>query len=244
MKISKTLIWALLPSLFSCSQVDLEATGSSYVSHAFENQLHRGSEAPVANELNPYDVAGSINTDLYNAYEQRHIMNYTLGSIIDTLVVLGNGDSRFSSLSPISYQFNQWSLLDELVVPNDSILRSVINDAVSDSNLRESFHDFIFEITANCIAEESQAAIYAKITAFEADVVGDTGASENDKEVVLTTTSILRQCVCRVRKRAKKNTDRDWDLMITTMRASVEGSTRSKQDAIILTLVTELSLSQ
>ena len=144
MKISKTLIWVFLPLLFSCSQVELEGTASSQASSELISQAYRGSDAPVANELNPYDIAGSINADLYYAYEQRNIMNYTLGSIIDTLVVLGNNDSRFTSLSPTSYQFNDWTLLEKLVVPNDSILRSAIDNAISDSNLRSSFHDFIF----------------------------------------------------------------------------------------------------
>lgn len=244
MKISKTLIWAFIPLLVSCSQVELESIQPSQVSSEHISQAYRGTEEPVVNENNPYDIAGLINAELYDTYDQRYVVNHTLDSIISRLVTLGHSDTRFAALSATTYQFNHWTLLEEIIISNDSVLQGAINGAISDSNLRFSFHNFIIDIAGDCVAEANDASIYNKILAYESDILDDVDISINDQEVVLTTTSILRQCVCRTRKRAKKNTDRDWDLMITTMGASVEGSMRSKQDAIILALITELSLSQ
>lgn len=245
MKIEKIILWGLFPFLVSCSESAFELPEFSRVSSAVVFSRSANSDQRSGfGILQPYGFVGNIHSNLYLSYDDLGLVSPSLPTLIDTIQYLGINNSDFTSLSAVPYQFDAFPLLDQVLTSGDFSLKDAIEEAVIDTSLQVSFLHFINDLQDDFTTADNYFTVSERISVYESEILLDTSLSSSDQKVVLTTTAILQQTVERLRKRPKKNTDRDWDLMITTMGATVVGSKRSLQDAIILSLLTEISLSE
>lgn len=244
MKIIKFSILALLPLLLSCSssEIELDSSNSGNVSDNLSARFDDVDHSAY-NSANPFDISGQLHSEFILSYEKLNLTEQSLPSIVSSTLALGMTNSRFNALSSSAYTFNELALLEQILTPNDSLVEITLDRVVKNKKLEHSFLDLLYELKQEFSNEESYESLYKKIITYESEINLDSSLGNSDKTVVLTTTSVLRHQLRRIKKRPKKNTDPDWDLMITTMGATLEGSTRSVQDAIILSLLTEISLT-
>jgi hypothetical protein len=244
MKITKLCLLALVTFLLSCSQAqELDATSGLLDSSSAPLYQNKESDTVAENLRNPFDLAGSLTTQLHLDYYHITSRDSSTSAIISDVVDLAHSNAAFQQLSSTSYSFTAFQKLDWLLTPSDSLLTESIRMAVSDVGLQSSLEDFIHHIMTNFANEDSYSSLYDEIIYYEDGIIDDTAISFSDKRVLLTITSVLRHKLKRTKKRPKKNTDRDWELMITTMGAAAGGAKDGLQNAIILSLLTELSQS-
>lgn len=247
MKIIKLSVLTLLFIMLSCSQTEeLESAmvnpdGSSS-SSAYQ---YRDTDVAAENLENPYDVAGFLNSELSLAYFNTPLRDTSQSAVITDVVALANSTTAFQQLSPEAYFFSDVSTLNHLLSVSDSdlVLTESIQFAILDMDLQVSIEDFIHHIMEKCADDESYGSLYHEIVSYESSILNNFLINESDRRVVLVTTSLLRHQIKQKRKRPKKNTDRDWDYMITTMGATAVGTKINLQNAIILSLLTEISLT-
>lgn len=242
MKIIKLCLMALLPVLLSCSDSEELETKPNLIDSWTNSTTNQFKDATVlaGNFDNPYDLAGSIHTELFTDYCTSTAPDSSLTVVITDLVKLANANANFRNLSATSYSFTNTQRLERLLVVSDSVLTTSLRIAVSDVSLQMSFENFIKKIMTECGNEASYLALHNEIVSYEDTIMDDISVSASDKKVVLTVTSVLRYKIKRLKKRPKKNTDSDWDLMITTMGAAAEGGKEDLQEAIILSLLAEI----
>ena len=203
----------------------------------------KSKEAEVENSENPFDFVGAINAQLYADYYHLTSRDSSLSSVIMDVVTLAHSNASFQGLSTSPYSFKSLEQLHYILSsPSDSLLTESVQAAVSDPQLQGEFISFIEGILAGA-NERSSISLYDEITIFEDEVSNNPSIQSDDKRVLLATTSVLRFQLSKKKRRPKKNTDPDWDLMLTTMGATVIGAKDGVQDAIILSLISEISTS-
>lgn len=246
MKITKLSLLVLSFILLSCSQSEeVEPTlATSIEPNAFSSYQYKETDVAAENSKNPHDVAGFLSSEISLEYYGTSLRDTSQSSIITDIVALANSNIAFNQLSPEAYFFTDIQTLNQVlsVSDTDSLLTSSIQFAILDSDLQIRFEDFIHNIMVNCLNEQSYSSLYDDIVSFESGVQNNFLINEGDRRVVLITTSLLRYQIKQKRKRPKKNTDRDWDYMITTLGATAVGAKIDIQNAIILSLITEISL--
>ena len=245
MKIIKLCLLAFLPILLSCTQSEELETKPSLIeswTHSDAYQSRETDELPE-NLGNPYDLAGSIHTELSTNYFGTVSRDSSLVSVISDLVGLANTNVNFRNLSPVPYSFTNMQRLERLLVVSDSTLVTSLRIAVSDANLQISFKDFINQIMTEFANDARYSSLYDEIVSYEDSIMENVSILPDDRKVVLTATSILRHKIKKLKKLPKKNTDPDWDLMITTMGAAAEGGKVHLQEAIVLSLLVEINKS-
>ena len=247
MKIIKLSVLTLLFIMLSCSQNDaLEITSeTSSGTHFSSAYQYKETEVAAENVENPYDVAGFLNSELSAEYFNTPLRDSTQSAIIADVVDLANSNAAFQELSQEIYFFSEIETLNQVlsVTDCDSVLSQSIQFAILDMDLQVSIEDFIHHIMEKCADDESYGSLYHEIVSYESSILNNFLINESDRRVVLVTTSLLRHQIKQKRKRPKKNTDRDWDYMITTMGATAVGTKINLQNAIILSLLTEISLT-
>ena len=247
MKIIKSSVLTLLFMMLSCSQnealeITSETSSGTHFSSAYQ---YKETEVAAENVENPYDVAGFLNSELSAEYFNTSLRDSTQSAIIADVVALANSNVAFQELSQEVYFFTDYQTLNQVLSVSDCdlVLSQSIKLAILDIDLQIVLDDFIHYIMENCANEVSYGLLYHEIVAFERSIQNRPLIHESDRRVVLNTTSILRHQIKQKRKRPKKNTDRDWDYMITTLGATAVGAKIDIQNAIILSLLTEISIT-
>ena len=247
MKIIKLSVLTLLFMMLSCSQnealeISSETSSGTHFSSSYQ---YKETEVAAENVENPYDVAGFLNSELSAEYFNTPLRDSTQSAIIADVVALANSNVAFQELSQEVYFFSEIETLNQVlsVTDCDSVLSQSIQFAILDMDLQVSIEDFIHHIMEKCADDESYGSLYHEIVSYESSILNNFLINESDRRVVLVTTSLLRHQIKQKRKRPKKNTDRDWDYMITTMGATAVGTKINLQNAIILSLLTEISLA-
>lgn len=247
MKIIKLSVLTLLFMLLSCSEnEELQITSSTKLSStSLAAYQHKEIEVGPDNLENPYDVAGLLSSELSVAYYNIPLRDTCQFAIIADVVSLAHSNLRFHLLSPDAYLFTDNETLQQILSTTDaaSMLTESIQFSLLDVDLQFTFENFIHYMMNQCENDVNYASLYAEIVTYENSIQHNVLITEADKAVVLTTTSLLRHSLKAKRKRPKKNTDRDWDYMITTLGATAVGAKNDLQNAIILSLLTEISLT-
>ena len=73
--------------------------------------------------------------------------------------------------------------------------------------------------------------------------MNDVSLDEADLKILLTTTSIVRYATHHRKKRPKKNTDPEWDLLIFDMAGACSGARTSTQEAVALSVISGIVAS-
>lgn len=246
MKIIKLFLLAFLPIMLSCSQSGELETLPSVATMVSTNATYSAKYGDVdpSNLENPYDAVGAINNSIFLQSSSVTWRDSSIAAVIDGVQNFANNSIYFQQLSSYPYVFVDTERVNRLLVSNDSLLSNSLKIAVGDIDLRISFEQFFNQIMSENANDVSYSLIYDEIASYEKSIINNVSASSSDKQALLSATSILRYKIKRLKKRPKKNTDPDWDLMITTMGATLEGGKEHLQEAIILSLISELAKSQ
>ena len=191
--------------LQSCS-TDSESTIDN-APNSFEKRTHYSKYNSIssriipANSANPYDEAGRR---LYKQKSYVILQNLQKGSVISSVK---------------SSDTNSLSSGKVLPILSDSLSELVANGDLS-VEAKLSFSRFINSLLLLSKTEERYEVLYDFIVAYEASVLINEIFTENDKEVVLTNSSVVRYETYEESITPPKNKDPDWTILFREVSSS------------------------
>ena len=215
--------------LISCN-ADQEPVPAIHDNH-FSSALSKvGTQSPD-NIANPYDLAGKIHNEIFDAYFETNSLPQTISGIIDRVDVISKTNTNFIGLGDGIYNVLTPNRASYILSNSGSEVPSIFNNAAISVRARNSLKSFIESLLILCESEQDYALIYKYISDYENLVIHDSLFSQQDKKMLLTTTSIARFSASK-KRRPKPNTDTDWEVNIFHVVGSIEGMSQSTSAAI------------
>ncbi|CAM4041979.1 hypothetical protein FLSI110296_10585 [Flavobacterium sinopsychrotolerans] len=234
----------VIPFFISCSEsTDAIASDTKARVSKSSNRLiaDSGSIVSPENDLNPYDIAGQLHAELYAVYYAEDSLSSSVASIADRVTMLANENESFTALAGIDYSFLSTDRVTYILSTIDSCTPEIIDASLVAPEAKNSFTTFVNSLFVLCETESNYAVIHDFVVTYENEISENSSFSLSDKEVILTTTSIARYAVYERKKRPKKNTDPEWDLLVANIAGGTEGSAESLEKAIVMSLITSIA---
>ena len=229
-----TLCLVVFFLFISCSpSSDLESSSPIH-EIPFSKKLFEG--IPM-NVLNPYDRAGQLHSQLYTAYYEMDSLVTNCVTVSERVTLLANQNSNFIFSLGTPYSFTFGDRVSYVMQYGTCCYEELINNSIENENAANSLTSFVHSFISISQEEGEYASLYSFITLYEDEVLVDDTISTADKKIILTTTSILRFASYERKKKPKKNTDPDWDMMIWSIAGSVDGSSSSIEDAVVMSII-------
>ena len=220
------LLCAVLSFLaISCStESDFEPSATS---DSNEIALHANSQVPH-NNANPLDARGKQYFDLVNIYLEN---NTVPNSIIDMTgqiqYIFQNYDNvRSTSRSTVSFSSKKVAMA--LSEPEKHLIAILEN-----CSLRKEVQDKLIQFVQALIVQQDRDYIeqYNYIVSYEAKILEDTTMNDDEKETILSVSSISRYALYA----DSKHRDRDWEISVANRIA--QPSFNSYQATIISVII-------
>ena len=211
------------------AEVLAKVTTSFYDTHKIE-------AAYPSNALNPYDIAGILHVELYKAYYEEDSLDNAIPAITDRVLLLANQSEAFGSLSSLPYSINI-EAVTQLSEQITCCTSEILTNSLLSSEASVSLQNFIYTIVPLCNDEDDYTVLYSLITSYENTVLEAKNMPISDKQVLLITSSVVRYAAYERKKKPKKNTDPDWDLMIWRIVGSVSGATEGIEKAVVYAVI-------
>lgn len=204
----------------------------------------RGLTEMPANSENPYDAAGRLYTELFDAYYESDTLPTTITTIAARVELLGSANIEFSGLKTTAYQTVSPSQMQYILSHPSTIVTEIITASGMTTGAKSSLSTFVSALSLLYVKEESGEVFYNFVANYEEAVIADSQFTETDKRIILTTTSIARYSSCRILKRPKKNTDPNWVLTTSNIIAATDGNSYGIAEAITRALATGIAANQ
>jgi hypothetical protein len=188
-----------------------------------------------ANPLNPFDIAGQVYTELYAAYYEDDSLVVDLSDVLNRVLLVSAQNESFVSLSTTSHLIDT-TTISSLLSEISCCSAEIIDNSLATDEAALSFQSFISTLVPFCDEEDDYTIIHSFITSYENIILESKIIPASDKQVVLISTSILRFSSYERKKRPKKNTDPEWDLMIGNIIGSVDGASTGIESAVLKSL--------
>ena len=196
-----------------------------------------GGDVLPAYSANPYDHAGQIFDEIFDAYYDGTIRQTDVLSVIAAVDTIANANTSFTNLGN-SYTALTVERVQYLATRSSSDIGGIIGASTLSSSGKTSFSNFLISFVAMYDIESDALKMYNAVAEYEETVITNDLLTANDKRVILTTTSILRYSSYRAKKKPKKNTDPDWLISVGHAFGAAEGAEEIMPKAIVEGLVT------
>lgn len=223
-------------SLFGLASCDSDATAAQ----AEENTIFssRKSNLLPGNNDNPYDDAGWLHTELYEAYYETGNTGGTVSEVVTEVQKLADSNSSFNAIKNPDY--NPVSAIEVQHLLDHPT--TCVADAIAASSMtvpaQLSLQNFVNSYLLFYANQDSADVLYEYVIEYESLVLKALLLTETDKRILLTTTSIARHSTYQARKKPKKNTDPDWTIFVGNITAAIEGAEDGSAEAVMKALVT------
>lgn len=220
----------------SCSDASDISIDSSTANPNNYLYAYRIGDVSPTNPLNPYDIAGQVHSELYAAYYEDDSLPVELSDVINRVLIVSNENETFVSLSNTSYLIDS-TMLSSLLGQISCCSAEIIDNSLATDEAVISFQSFISTLVPLCNEEEDYTIIHSFITSYENFVFESKNIPASDKQVIMISTSIIRFSTYERKKRPKKNTDPEWDLMIGNIIGCVDGASEGIETAVLKSLI-------
>lgn len=194
-------------------------------------------EATAANSANAYDSAGKIFDELFDSYYDGSSRPNDVLSIIQQVESIANTNESFNSIGSGHVTLSP-ARISHLAAQKNVDIPSVVLSSGLSATAKTSFGNFLLSIATLYDVENDAIKMRNAIVKYEATVLHNESLTDNDRRVILTSTSILRYSAYRAKKKPKKNTDPYWNIWVTHVFGSEEGAEENLEKAILQGLVT------
>lgn len=212
----------------SCS--DDSDNGTVNVNQNVNVQSRDIIDSPL-NPLNDYDLAGQIHNELLSTYFNQLNLPVNTNAIAAAVEQTAVTNPNFISLKSHTYTAVTGQLLDQMLNSSFGIEQAIERSRLSPMG-KASLLSFITTITGYITTEQEFNVVYDFSIAYEHNVHSNGTLTSHDKEIILTTASIIRHSVHFRKKRPKKNTDPDWDWLTVNIVGGVEGASHGMAESI------------
>ncbi|MBP4141982.1 hypothetical protein J3S90_09220 [Flavobacterium sp. P4023] len=192
----------ILQSCSTDTELSIEKIPTSFEKAKLNATNNSKSRVEIpANSANPFDDAGQV---LYNQKSYNIIQSLKKGSVIRSVKSSDTNSLSSGKVSPIL---------------SDSLSEIIANwDATVEAKL--SFSRFLNSLLFLSKTEEHYEVLYDFIVAYEASILINKTFTENDKEVILTNSSVVRYETYEESITPPKNKDPDWTILFREVSSS------------------------
>ena len=236
-KISLWVIILSFPVLLTSCSTD-EFTGETeHTAELSETVLKKSLPTPQ-NIENGYDNTGVLHNHILDIYLSANHNHTTIEEVNDEIQQLVYG---FSGVVPLALGVNSInspvSQIMDIIDSPESSLSSIILESHLTNEAKINLTDFISSLLL--LQDEAYEDKQQFIISYESSVIADTLLNNEDKRVILTTSSLIRYSLYY----GKDREDKDWETSVGNITAAVSGALDNSSVAIHMTLVTGISLS-
>ncbi|KQB39835.1 hypothetical protein RC62_1529 [Flavobacterium aquidurense] len=233
----KTLIGIIIFPLFliSCTSQDSAEVLTTTNKTSFQKPgINLSGLSGPENNTNPYDSVGRLHNEVLEIYLS-HTFDNALSTNTLTEDIMNEIQSITSSntinivedcRSPFAY-----NTINALVTNPQNSAFDIIQNSVLTSSGKTSLTTFIDSVTG--INSESYQDVYDFIKSYESEILSSTDLTNQDKRIILTTSSIVRYSVYYDMVK-----DRDWDTSVGNFIGGTVGALDSSLSPVTMALVT------
>lgn len=233
--------------LYSCDETtDLESKPQTQSNSLLTSRVGDVMyfDLPI-NLANPYDYVGQLHYELYQDYYASQTDSLmTFEQVLYDVEDIANINSNFTSLTGINYSFSNVTALEQLLGCKTLCLDAVLAQSSLSPFAQEKTKDFFMDFNVLFEKNLESTPVIAYIIQFENEIITSSTLSVVDKSIILSTTAIARYSTYESKRRPKKNTDPDWDSLITSLYGAVLGTESSMGDGIVGSLICGITTNE
>ena len=190
------------------------------------------------NPANVYDYAGKLHNDILEAYLAGNYQYSTIVQISEQVQAIAAANSDVALLNLERNLPDNLEEIQEIINNPDAKLDEAITNSSMTSAAKISLSSFMN--AALLWGNEEYGAIYQSIISYESAVMTNTNFSDEDKRIILTTSSIARYSIYYDKKPPY---DEDWETSVGNRVGAVSGAVDNSLTAISRSLITGIMLS-
>lgn len=220
-------------TLASCSDDNASLQDNAGIA-SFTSHSKIQERTSPENNANPFDRAGKIHNQVLEAYYALPLPQaQNIPMAADSLAKL-NAD--FNTVKTPSFGSTDPLRVNAIAGSSFTTFETTVGASQMSTYAKASFIDFAEDLMLLYNTEDDYAIVHSFIISYEQDVLADALLNAADKKTILVSTSISRHAAYVSKKKPKKNTDPEWDLMIGHLVGSVEGAGFGMAESITLSL--------
>ncbi|WP_199117783.1 hypothetical protein [Pedobacter sp. ASV28] len=231
----KLALFALAVAFASCNKAEtiLSVQHNFELSNKSESSSFSLTATDPSNSDNPFDEIGRVHNQLFDTYFANTTHDKSVAGIATEVEMIASANHAFQNIHGAGTNRNTMANLQSLV--GNEI--TAVSDAISKSSISQyakaSLQDFCSKVITLNSSVDDFAPLYTLIKNYEVQTLQDNELTPVEKEKILTVTSITRYSTYKGKKKPKKNTDSDWDMMIFGLAGSIGGAENSPAEAIV-----------
>lgn len=230
----------ILPLLIvSCTTDTIDNSDSAYnkvSSKKSQNSARLVQNQTPENPANIYDFAGKLHNDILDVYLAGNYQHTTIAQISQQIEIIAAANNDLMLLDTGTNLPIDLNIIQEIINNPQAKLDQAIVNSVMTSAAKNSLSNFMNNVLL--LENHSYEEIYESITSYEATVITNPIFNDEDKRIILTTSSIVRYSIY-YDKVAK---DKDWDISIGHRVGGLSGAMDNSSAAIIRSLVTGIMI--
>lgn len=224
--------------LFSCSETsEVDMLNSTQSNLLNTNKISSNDSAMPFNPANSYDYVGQLHYELYLEFYAQKNDSLTLSNVITKVETLANQNGSFKSHFTAPYSFQGVTAVSNLLACEtlciDTFLANSSLSNIAKNKMKTFLIDFNFHFDKNI----ESGPILDYIILFEDQIINSDDLLASDKAIILSTTSIARFSAYESKRRPKRNSDPDWDSLITNLLGNIVGSSNGIENGLTSSLV-------
>lgn len=226
----------ILPLLIISCTTDNFDTANSIDSKVSDKKSENGARLVQTltpeNPANVYDYAGKLHNDLLETYLAGNYQYSTIAQISEQVhaIAAGSSDVVLLNLEPnLSDNFEE---IQEIINNPEAKLEEAITNSSMTNAAKISLSSFMN--AALLWKNEEYGAIYESIISYESAVMTNTNFSDEDKRIILTTSSIARYSLYYDKQPPY---DEDWGTSVGNRVGGVSGAIDNSFTAISRSLI-------
>ncbi|MFA7445013.1 MAG: hypothetical protein WCY89_03640 [Flavobacteriaceae bacterium] len=223
----KILLCGVLVSLITLlSSCDNEELTSSH-----QQQLKKTS--PSTSSDNPFDAIGVLHNVLFDAYVASNNRDDTIEGIAVKINELITG---YSNLEPTTIAINAGftDRVEQILNYPEHSLDIIVSEVGLSVRVKTKLNDLIELASGVTINDYPETGV--DVISYEKGIITDVSLTPEEKEVLLTVSSIVKYSLYDNGDRK----DKDWDLSVGNIVATAYGAAHSGQDALLMGLTTKI----
>ncbi|MFV5692900.1 hypothetical protein ACM55K_12810 [Flavobacterium sp. LT1R49] len=190
------------------------------------------------NPANVYDLAGKLHNDLLETYLAGNYQYSTIAQISEQVEAIAAANSDVAHLN-----------LERNLPANVEEIQEIINnpeakldEAIANSSMTTAAKSCLsgFMNAALLWENEAYGVIYQSIISYESSVMTNSNFSDEDKRIILTTSSIVRYSLYYD---TKPPYDEDWESNVGNRVGGVSGAIDNSYTAISRSLITGIMIN-
>ncbi|MCV9932879.1 hypothetical protein OIU80_11345 [Flavobacterium sp. LS1R47] len=188
------------------------------------------------NPANMYDFAGKLHNDILDVYLAGNHQHTTIEQINQQIEAIATANTNFILLSTgINLSFNL-DIIQEIVSNPELELAQAITNSTMTNAAKESLSSFMNDVIL--WENNSYEEIYQSVISYESSVIANSGFSNEDKRIILTTSSLVRYSIYYNLTRK----DKDWPPSKGHLVGGLSGAIDNSSTAIRRSLVTGIMI--